>query len=99
MTSATKTIAKCETCGVELTHKAGPQKPRWCDEHRAEGQRVYYQEKERRRRARARVRAARVPAAYCSECKTRLREPSDDGLCGFCQVELTAATCDAERVG
>lgn len=90
------TTATCETCGVELTHKAGPQEPRWCDEHREEGKRAHYAEKARI--ARARLRAQTVPPAYCDECGTRLREPSDDGLCGFCRVELVAA-CDAERVG
>jgi hypothetical protein len=64
---------RCEGCGAEMPPPGVPWRPRsWCSSTCAK--------RARRERERGGV--------YCRACRTELREPSESGHCGFCEVEL-----------
>lgn len=81
----------CETCGAPLRDHGGPRPPRWCAEHRKAGALAAQAERQREKRARER---AALPGQRCGGCNTPLLSPADDGLCGFCKVEVAGKPAD-----
>lgn len=75
---------RCEVCDTPLCYRGGPHLPRWCADHRAEEAHKAHRERQKKYRDKA---GTFHGTAQCDGCDTAMLQPSDDGLCGFCQVE------------
>ena len=100
------TTITCQGCNTQLPYKGRGRPPKWCKRCRnaqlAEKQRAYYKankaeiaEKQRAYRKANKAELAEKQRSregkVCGQCGEHLRQPTADGLCGFCREEALRA--------